>query len=239
MTAVALVRDEEVRSKFSCICWVSVGQEPDTPALQNALHIQLRNQQMSDSAKADERIALGELRDAAKDLSVLLVLDDVWVASHATPLNFIDDSAAHSALVVTTRIRSLLDGVAEVQCGVLSKEASLELLLRAGGCEHLIDAPAPAALEAIELCGRLPLALGIAGGIIKEIADAWQDELLPLLKDEFEEASIEERVVVASLRVVPKAMRGGVEGLFSLFALFAEEYARFIEHRPSVTPCHY
>ena len=35
--------------------------------------------------------------------------------------------------------------------------------------------PPPAALEAIELCGRLPLALGIAGGIVAELGDSWQE----------------------------------------------------------------
>ena len=77
-------------------------------------------------------------------------------------------------MVVTTRIRSLLSGAEEVQCETLSLEASLELLLRAGGCEELIKEPPPAAVEAVELCGRLPLALDIAGGIIVEMADTWQ-----------------------------------------------------------------
>ena len=66
-------------------------------------------------------------------------------------------------------------------------------------------------------------ALGVAGGIIAELADAWEDLLIPLLKDEIEEASVEERVVTASLRVVPEVMRAGVEALFAFFAIFAED----------------
>ena len=223
MMAAALAHDGEVRSAFGKICWVSVGQEPDTTALQNTLHVQLTKRSLPDAAKADARVALEELKDAANDMSVLLVLDDVWVASQATPLNFVNGSASRSAVVVTTRIRSLLDGAAEVSCGTLSAEASLELLLRAGGCEHLLSEPPPAALEAIELCGRLPLALGIAGGIIEGLGTTWQAELCQLLKDEFEEASVEERVVTASLRAVPEAKREGVEALFTLFAIFAED----------------
>ena len=65
-------------------------------------------------------------------------------------------------------------------CEVLSKEMSLELLLRAGGCEQMLDAPPPAALKAVEICGRLPLALSLAGGIIEELADSWEEELVPL-----------------------------------------------------------
>ena len=132
-------------------------------------------------------------------------------------------AAVCAAVVITTRIRSLLDGAAEVSCGTLSVEASLELLLRAGGCEQLLAAPPPAAVEAVELCGRLPLALGIAGGIIVELGTTWQNELCGLLKDEFEEASVEERVVMASLHAVPEEMREGVEALFTLFAIFAED----------------
>jgi hypothetical protein len=45
------------------------------------------------------------------------------------------------------------------------------------------------------------------------------------LKDEFggEAGSVEERVVSASLRIVPEDMREGVDALFSVFAIFAED----------------
>ena len=59
-----------------------------------------------------------------------------------------------------------MSGAAEVQCGTLSERASLELLLRTGGVEEverLLECPPPAAVAAVKLCGRLPLALGIAG----------------------------------------------------------------------------
>ena len=223
MIAATLARDEEVRAAFDRICWVSVGQEPDTKTLQQTLYRQLVNERLSASAAEDELVALGALKEAAKPLKTLLILDDVWVTSHATALNFVDDSDARSAVVVTTRIRSLIDGVAEVSCGTLSKEASLELLLRTGGCEALLDDPPAAALEAVELCGRLPLALGIAGGIIEELADSWQTDLTPLLKDEFGEESVEERVVTASLRAVPSEVRAAVESMFQLHAIFAED----------------
>ena len=228
MTAAALARDEEVREAFDKICWVSIGQEPDQPALQQTLHIQLTKRPLSDAGRADERVALEELKDAAKKAAVLLVLDDVWAAAAASPLNFVDgsgSSARQSVVVVTTRVRSLFDGAAEVQCGVLSAQASLELLLRAGGCESALAAPPAAAVRAVELCGRLPLALSIAGGIVAELGTTWQSQLVPLLQDELggEAQSVEERVVTASLRVVPSALRTGVEELFTVFAIFAED----------------
>eukprot|EP00966_Prymnesium_polylepis_P053607 1239383-Prymnesium_polylepis.1 len=223
MLAAALACDEEVRAAFDKVCWSSVGQEPDTSALQQMLYRQLVNEPLPEKAKADEAIALETIKEAAKGLSVLLILDDLWDAKHARPLNFVDPLAIHSAVVVTTRIRSLLSGAAEVQCETLSPEASLELLLRTGGHDKLLSAPPPAVVEAVELCGRLPLVLGIAGGIIAELADDWESELLSLLKDQFQEASVEERVVAASLHAVPVAMRAAVEGVFALCGVFAED----------------
>jgi hypothetical protein len=111
-----------------------------------------------------------------------------------------------------------------VQCETLSKEGSLELLLRTGGCKHLLKTPPRAAVEAIELCGRLPLTLSIAGSMIATLGTEWEAEICELLKDEFEEASVEERVVTASMRILPEAVRTSVEGLFMLFAVFSEEY---------------
>ena len=60
---------------------------------------------------------------------------------------------------------------------------ALKLLLCAGGVEHLLEADPPlealqAVEQAVELCGRLPLALTLAGSIIQELADGWQIELL-------------------------------------------------------------
>ena len=152
-------------------------------ALQQTLYKQLVTRVLPEAATMDEQLALAELKEGAKDLSVLLVLDDVWVDSHATPLNFIEPSSTTSAVMVTTRIRSLLGGATEVQCEVMSEAAALELLLRTGGCEHLLEAPPRAAIEAVKACGRLPLALGIAGGMVTQLADTWQEELGGLLEE--------------------------------------------------------
>ena len=114
------------------------------------------------------------LRTAARGVRCLLILDDIWDKAHLTSLSFIDAHSYGSALVVATRIRALVPGATEVPCTVLSAAEALVLLLRAGEVEHLQENPPPAALEAVELCDRLPLALGIAGGMIRELADSWE-----------------------------------------------------------------
>lgn len=71
-----------------------------------------------------------------------------------------------------SRIRNLAKG--EISCGLLSQEESLSLLLTSADLEHLIDNPPAAALEAVECCGRLALALPIAGGMIRELEEVWE-----------------------------------------------------------------
>lgn len=70
--ATELVHDEEVRSLFDRICWVSVGQEPDICSLQAKLYRQLVNRPMEQTARDDELIGLGVLVEVAKSMAVLL-----------------------------------------------------------------------------------------------------------------------------------------------------------------------
>ena len=120
------------------------------------------------------------------------------------------------------------------------------MLLRAGEVD--LDACAEptvareAAYSAVELCGRLPLCLAIAGAMILEHADDWDTWLVPALRDshgaELRERSaaamggadaeggalsVEERVLRASLRSIKDEERVGVTALFDVCACFAED----------------
>ena len=75
-----------------------------------------------------------ELKAAAKGMKILLILDDVWDAKHEKPLNIIDQDTA-SKLLVTTRIRGIVKGAAEVDVGTLSDKEALELLCATAGIE--------------------------------------------------------------------------------------------------------
>jgi len=195
-------------------------QDPDTFHLLRVLYYQLKCAKLPASVE-EERDAVQELKQAARGIKALLVLDDCWEEKHAKLLNCVDADAG-STCVITTRIRNLGDG--EISCGLLSVDESVSLLLTSAGLDHLVENPPTAALEAIECCGRLALALPIAGGMIRELADVWETELVPLLKEELsEELSTEQRIVNASLRCVEQSQRAGVEALFMCFGCFAED----------------
>ena len=77
--AAALVHEVEVRSSFEKIVWVSVGQEPDIRELQDSIHFQLTKSFLPEDKTHDSEVPQ-VLRDAAKGVKLLLVLDDIWSA---------------------------------------------------------------------------------------------------------------------------------------------------------------
>ena len=209
--ASALVNDEEIRSSFEKIVWVSVGQEPDIRELQDSMHHQLTEQHFQDSVKTDAD-AMTALRNAAKTSNILLVLDDVWDPKHEKPLNCIDPDNA-SRLLVTTRIRGLLKHASEVDVGVLSAEEALKLLVASaemtdedieeGSDDQRI------AKEIVELCGRLPLTLAIAGGMVADNGQMFTEDILDVMQDkqelEDEEGmTVECRVISSSVAMMVK-----------------------------------
>jgi hypothetical protein len=222
--AVQLVRDPEVAVAFEKLVWITVSAEPDLIALLRTMHVRLTGKKLPESQGADEVMdGCAAVRAAAKGIRALVVLDDVWEGQHAELLNNVDAEAG-SAVVITTRMRNIVGG--EVSCGLLSLDESLSLLLTSAGLADLISHPPPAALEACEICGRLALALPIAGGMIRELQELWTTELVPMLKEELgAEISAEERIVNASFRCVGPSQRAGVEALFTCFAAFAEDEA--------------
>ena len=231
--AVAVVNDEEVLVFFDNVAWVSLGQDPDIWELQSSLHFQLTNKELPDSAKTDREV-LAALREAARDSNVLLVLDDVWDPIHEKSLNFIDVNT-DSRLLVTTRIRGLLKNSAEVDVGVLSQAEALKLLLSSADMEQeKLDPDGDdnrIALEIVELCGRLPLTLAIAGGMIADNTEGLTEDIVDVLKEDHEledeeGRTLEDRIIASSLTM----MRAGagkhkelVEKLFMFFAVFPED----------------
>jgi hypothetical protein len=87
---------------------------------------------------------------------------------------------------VTTRIRGLLKNSAEVDVGILSKEEGLKLLLSSADVMDVDEASDEYRIagEIVELCGRLPLTLAIAGGMVADNPDGFTDEVVELMKED-------------------------------------------------------
>ena len=228
--ASALVRDEVIRGSFEKLVWVSVGQQPDIRELQESIFGQLTRRSIPESAKTPDLVEMA-IRDAAKGSKVLLVLDDLWDAKYEKPLNIIDGDNA-SRLLVTTRIRSLLKNSSEVDVGLLSAANAYSLLVSSADmAEEDLDKESDEyqiAVEIVELCGRLPLALAIAGGTVSDSSMGFSQDILDVMKEspdlEDEEGlSLENRVITSSLTMIKGKNKTLAEKSFYFFAVFPED----------------
>ena len=222
-----------MRKSFEKIVWVSVGQEPDIRELQGSIHFQLTKQQFPEEIKNDAEI-LQTLRDVAKGLKVLLVADDIWDPKHEKLLNCIDPDNA-SRLCVTTRIRGLMKNASEIDVGVLSQAEALKLLLSSAdmdasdvkeGSDEL-----RIATDIVELCGRLPLTLAIAGGMVADCGMGFSEDIAGAMKErhELEDGdgmTVEARVISTSVKMLVEGAgknKDVVLSAFKFFAVFPED----------------
>ncbi len=232
VTAAALVFDTSVRSRFDVVCFVSFGQAPVLRDLQKVLYFQLVGRVLNSGLSSEE--VLKALAEGAKGKNVLCVLDDVWTKEAFQPFSRLLDDSTSSHLVATTRVKGLVPGAAEFELGLLSPEYSVRLLLECAG-EKAVE-PFPQILyDAVELCGRLPLVISIAAGILEQQHGGVVDEaFIALLSEDHGEVlregehgdemvSIEDRLINASLNSYTGKDKNQVEQLFLEFAIFPED----------------
>eukprot|EP01046_Picozoa_sp_COSAG06_P029309 COSAG06_NODE_2708_length_6408_cov_2.142970_1_plen_1860_part_00 len=226
VTAIWLARHEDIRRHFELVVWVTLGQTPDLNRMQALIHLQVTGGELAADTTPEQ--AKEKITVAMRGRTVLLILDDIWEEEHATALDFVDTSTASKTLV-TTRIRGL-GGAAQVELGVPSEEESVKLLLASAGLARLAVPPAEAS-EVVQICGRLPLAIDLAGKMLRDLGVSGGDwaGIPQLLKQEMhssaddDETTVEYRVIAASLAAIPKRDRENAKKVFSVFALVAED----------------
>jgi hypothetical protein len=122
--------------------------------------------------------------------------------SHEQLLNFVDPQTA-SKVLISSRVRATLagattsaddttgDGTIIVQIELPDEKQAVNMLLTTAGMKADQSAPKEA-LEIAKFCKMLPLAISIAGQLVKDLAlDATEDwdGILTVLKDEFADGS--------------------------------------------------
>lgn len=115
--SAAAVRDLDVRGKFDIVCWAAIGQAPDTARIGRDLQSQL-GATPSIGAGDEAAAVTAALRAATAGQAVLLVLDDCWEADHAASFVSALEEGSGSAALVSSRIRGLIRGAAEVRAFV-------------------------------------------------------------------------------------------------------------------------
>jgi WD40 repeat protein len=158
--AIALARDENIRKHFvDGVFWLTMGQKQDLVERQRQLAKGLGELQRSIVDVQDGRSCLSDL--LAKKVC-LIVLDDIWDARQIHAFNVL---GPRCRMLITTRKAELIREEFNYKLDVMNDNEALELLaMRAG--QKRADLPASAKDVAKE-CGNLPLALAMAGAMVR------------------------------------------------------------------------
>lgn len=200
-----LCRQDEVREHFDSMLWVALGQQPNLQTSLDLMYQQLTGSELNPQFNNDRRQEATKQAMAGK--KILLCLDDVWIASHAAELIFLDPSTASRALI-SSRVRNTLGDCEIVDVGLPSEDDALDIVMSAAGMPAGAKEPT-GARELVAICKRLPLTLGIAGRIAKEMGMGSQDdwnEVIELCREELQGTDHTQnevgRMIVTSLRSI-------------------------------------
>jgi hypothetical protein len=227
VTGAAIVRDAAVRQHFHAIVWLPLGQTPVIAKLQNLCHMQCTGKELSSELSSEEKQQA--LQQAMTGKKVLLCLDDLWEEHHESELNFADVQSG-SKVLISTRVKGLLVGAHRVEVGLPSSADSVRMLLSAAEVDEDEDEPM-GVREVVDLCGRLPLALGIAGRLAASLGLVgtrdWSG-MIGVLKEELREShsgGAEEGMIRASLRGLKGSAQeqAHVRSVLLLFGLIRED----------------
>jgi hypothetical protein len=224
VTGAAIARDEAVRLHFNIIVWLPLGQAPVLDKLQNLCYMQCTGNEFSSELSSDEKKEA--LQQALSGKRVLLCLDDLWEEEHESELNFVDIKAG-SKVLISTRMNGLLTGGHQLEVGLPSPSDSARMLLAAADIDGMSHVPRGVP-EIVDLCGRLPLALGIAGRLAASLGlDDWSG-MIDVLKEEIRQSQsgcTGEAMIRASLRGLKGSAteQTNVRALLVLFGLVPED----------------
>jgi WD40 repeat protein len=202
--AAAIARQPAIREHFpDGIFWLAVGQTPQLALLQAQFCRALGDAEVFDSISEGTQ----RLRELAADRAILVILDDVWDATHAQALDVV---GRNGRVLVTTRDLEVLTWLdAREHCvDVLDPAQALALL--ADWTQVAEGALPPAAAGVARSCGYLPLALAMIGALVRR-GRTWAEVQTWL--DEAQLVRIQGRVPAYPYRNVLQAVDASVTAL--------------------------
>ncbi len=163
----ALAYDHEVTAALpDGVLWAALNQKPDLLSIIAGWGRALGTEELLKAGTLAE--AAAGLRRLLAEKRMLLIVDDVWDAGHASP--FIQARGGRCSMLVTTRLPDVAtalssSGVKSYTLLVLGADDSLELL-RVFAPATVDQHPAECR-ELADALGYLPLALHVAGRLLK------------------------------------------------------------------------
>ncbi|WP_020578583.1 AfsR/SARP family transcriptional regulator [Actinopolymorpha alba] len=172
-----------------------------------------------DQIPAELEEAAARFRTLTSGRRLLVVLDDAVDAAHVRPLL---PGGADSAVLITSRtVLAAVDNATHLHLELLSDDEAVVLLSRLVGPRR-VAAESDAAARIAELCGRLPLALRIAGARLAARPDLPLTSMVDRITDargRLDELAYADLGVRASFAVSCQALPAGAARLFELLGL--------------------
>jgi hypothetical protein len=163
-----------------------------------------------------------------------LTFTDMWDSQHLKSFECIDLKTS-SKLLVTTRIKGVMEKAAEVELELLGLQEAVEMLAAVAQ----LDAAdvSPVCLEIAQLCGRLPLCVNIVGNLIRTFGNGWEQEVPDILRGDMKSLAentsgasgeqnqplnLQQRVIQSSLDSISGSDAPKIILLFQGLAVFEE-----------------
>jgi DNA-binding SARP family transcriptional activator/tetratricopeptide (TPR) repeat protein len=154
------------------------------------------------------------LRARVADRRVLLVLDDARDTAHVMPL--LPGTASCGVLITSRTQLTDLPGARHLTLDPLFEDEAVELLSRIAGVGRVTGEPEHA-VEVVTACGRLPLAVRIAGARLAARSSATVGEFAARLRDEhrrLDELTIGDLAVRSSLELSYRSLTEPAKNAF-------------------------
>ncbi|HCN30436.1 MAG TPA: hypothetical protein DIT64_17185 [Verrucomicrobiales bacterium] len=158
--ACLLAHDRKIREAFpDGIVWVTLGTSPQIEELQRRVHRDLGGAGAFKTAHEGKT----QIKQLLANMSVLLILDDAWRKADVEAFDVLGPTCR---ALITTRDAQLITSLGGTPhlIDLLNDDEALHLLATTIGKETA-QLP-PDASQLTKECGRLPLALALAGGMI-------------------------------------------------------------------------
>ncbi|KAJ6804044.1 putative disease resistance protein isoform X3 [Iris pallida] len=162
----------DVKREFGIRVWITVSQDYESVKLLNEILEQVRKYK----EKLEQREVMEKLRDSLKEKRYLIVMDDVWSRDVWEEMKAVfPDDKNGSRVLITTRFLNVAKfadpNATPYELRLLTDEESLELLLKKAFANQDVQANCTEDLrsigrELVKLCGNLPLALVVVGGLL-------------------------------------------------------------------------
>ncbi|XP_059654361.1 disease resistance protein RFL1-like [Cornus florida] len=219
--------EPEIQTMFHIVIRVTVSKSWSIRKIQDEVALRLSLPDVKD--KTDDRVSI-MLFEKLKGKKYLLLLDDVWEEVDLIRVGIPSTSQEKGCkIVLTTRdigvCRKMLTDK-EIKVEVLDQSEAWKLFNSKAGGISLLPTTKPIAEKIVRKCGGLPLALKVAGGVLRMVEDVsvWSNFLNKLNSSAMSDTETMNEDVFKSLKVSYDALKGdSIKNCFLYCGLFPED----------------